>query len=245
MAAIEAAVMPRDGGSTDSALVAADLQVVMDYAAEQEAIREENEPPLWSRIVHGILDILGFIPVVEWVADPLNAGIYLLEGDNVNAGLSLAGMIPVVGYAAVGSRWVRVTRYLDRAELDEMIAAGRAVEVDGQDFARLAEGTDLAPLGRFLDDVDIPADAVRISWDTTRRWNSVLNRPAANTTYVVDGRFVYRTDAQGRVVEASGHLDSLPGGARNTYQQGVAGRGDRLPDDQGGHIFGRWFGGPG
>jgi hypothetical protein len=25
----------------------------------------------------------------------------------------------------------------------------------------------------------------------------------------------------------------------------VAGRGDRLPDDQGGPIFGRWFGGPG
>jgi hypothetical protein len=158
VAAIEAAVVPRDGGSTDSALVAADLQVVMGFAEEQQEIAEANEPPLWSQIVHGILDVLGFIPVLEWVADPINA--------------------------------VRVTRHLDQAQLDEMIAAGRVAPVDGQDFARLAEGTDLAPLGRFLDDVDIPADAVRLSSGTTRGWNSVLNRPAANTTYVVDGRFV-------------------------------------------------------
>lgn len=245
VAAIEAAVVPRDGGSTDSALVAADLQVVMDFAEEQQEIAEANEPPLWSQIVHGILDVLGFVPVLEWVADPINAGIYFVEGDHVNAGLSLAGMIPVVGYAAVGGRWVRVTRHLDQAQLDEMIAAGRVAPVDGQDFARLAEGTDLAPLGRFLDDVDIPADAVRLSSGTTRGWNSVLNRPAPNTTYVVDGRFVYRTDEHGRLFEASGHLDGLPGGPRNTYQQGVAGRGDRLPGDQGGHVFGTWFGGPG
>jgi len=158
VAAIEAAVVPRDGGSTDSALVAADLQVVMGFAEEQQEIAEANEPPLWSQIVHGIFDVLGFIPVLEWVADPINA--------------------------------VRVTRHLDQAQLDEMIAAGRVAPVDGQDFARLAEGTDLAPLGRFLDDVDIPADAVRLSSGTTRGWNSVLNRPAANTTYVVDGRFV-------------------------------------------------------
>lgn len=245
VAAIEAAVMPRDGGSTDSALVAADLQVVLDYAEEQEAIAEANEPPLWSRIVHGVLDVLGFIPVVEWVADPLNAGLYFVEGDQVNAGLSLAGMIPVIGYAAVGGRWVKVTRMLDRAELDELAAAGRIAPVDGSDFARLAEGTDLAPLSRFLDGVDIPADAVRVTSGSTGDWNRVLNNPLPNQTYVVDGRFVYRTDAHGRVVAADGHLDALPGGGRNTYQQRVSGRGDRQPGDQGGHLFGTWFGGPG
>ncbi len=244
-AAIEAAVMPRAGGSTDSQLVAADLQVVLDYAAEQERIREENDPPLWSKILHGVLDVLGFIPLVEYVADPLNAVFYLAEGDYANAGLSLAGMIPVIGYAAVGGRWVKVTRYLDEAQLDEMIAAGRAMPVDAGDVGRLADAGDLPQMARFIDDLDLPADTISLSSGATRSWNSELNRPLPNQTYLVDGRFVYRTDEFGRVTEASGHLDSLPGGARNTYQQRVSGRADRLPGDQGGHLFGTWFGGPG
>lgn len=246
VAAIEAAVVPRDGGSADSALVAADLQAVMDYSAEQQEIAEANEPPLWKQILHGVLDVIGFIPIVGEPADLINATWYAADGDYVNASLSAAGAIPLIGYAAVGGRWVRRTRLVDRAEFDELVAAGRLTTVDGTDLARMADGTDVAPsFQRFLDSVEIPEDAIRLGSGTTGGWTTALHRPLPNQTYVVDGRFVYRTDAQGRVIGASGHLDSLPGGARNKHQQGVAGRGDRLPDDQGGHIFGRWFGGPG
>jgi hypothetical protein len=48
-------------------------------------------------IVHGALDIAGFIPVLGAIPDGLNAGIYAVEGDWVNAGFSLVAMVPLWG----------------------------------------------------------------------------------------------------------------------------------------------------
>jgi hypothetical protein len=48
-------------------------------------------------IVHGALDLAGLIPVLGAIPDGINAGIYSLEGDWVNAGISTAAMIPFVG----------------------------------------------------------------------------------------------------------------------------------------------------
>ena len=76
-------------------------------------------------------------------------------------------------------------------------------------------------------------------------WNPALNRPAPSTTYYVGNRFGYTTDRLGRTVQAAGRLDTLGSGVRNTYQQQMAGRGDRLVADEGGHIFGTRFLGPG
>ena len=53
-----------------------------------------------SDIVHGVLDVAGFIPVVGAVADVANAAIYAAEGDWGNAALSAVSAIPVVGDAA-------------------------------------------------------------------------------------------------------------------------------------------------
>jgi hypothetical protein len=94
-----------------------------------------------------------------------------------------------------------MTRLVDRAEFDELVAAGRLTTVDGTDLARMADGTDVAPsFQRFLDSVEIPEDAIRLGSGTTGGWTTALHRPLPNQTYVVDGRFVYRTDAQGRVI---------------------------------------------
>lgn len=77
-------------------------------------------------------------------------------------------------------------------------------------------------------------------------WNQELNRPAPNTHYVVDDRFSYTTDSEGRVTHAEMTYDSThEPGDRNTYQQRIAGGEDRLPNDHGGHIFGTQFGAPG
>lgn len=65
----------------------------------------------------------------------------------------------------------------------------------------------------------------------------------ANQEYIVNG-YDYHTDGDGRVVEASGHLE-LKTSDRNSYQQEHAGRGDRLPTDQGGHLIATIFHGPG
>ena len=48
-------------------------------------------------IVHGALDIAGFIPVLGAIPDGINAGIYALEGNWANAGLSAVAMIPLWG----------------------------------------------------------------------------------------------------------------------------------------------------
>ncbi|WP_016895938.1 DNA/RNA non-specific endonuclease [Mycobacteroides abscessus] len=77
-------------------------------------------------------------------------------------------------------------------------------------------------------------------------WNQELNKPAPNTHYNVDDRFQYTTDEQRRVGHAEMTYDNgAEPGDRNGHQQRIAGGPDRLPGDQGGHIFGTQFGGPG
>lgn len=77
-------------------------------------------------------------------------------------------------------------------------------------------------------------------------WNQDLNKPAPNTHYNVDDRFQYTTDDQRRVGHAEMTYDhGAEPGDRNGHQQRIAGGPDRLPGDQGGHIFGTQFGGPG
>ncbi|WP_232785481.1 DNA/RNA non-specific endonuclease [Mycobacteroides chelonae] len=76
-------------------------------------------------------------------------------------------------------------------------------------------------------------------------WNQELNKPAPNTLYNVDDRFHYNTDDQSRVGHAHADLDASSAADRNGYQQRIAGGPDRLPGDEGGHIFGSQFGGPG
>src|SRR5690606_26562158 len=55
---------------------------------------------LWEAckdVVHIALDGIGLVPVVGEVADLINGGLYLLEGDGVNATLSFAAAVPVAG----------------------------------------------------------------------------------------------------------------------------------------------------
>ena len=64
---------------------------------------------LWQVLkepVHLLLDVGGLIPVVGEAADLVNGAIYLLEGDQLNAGLSFAGAIPFAGWAATGTKLV-------------------------------------------------------------------------------------------------------------------------------------------
>jgi hypothetical protein len=50
-------------------------------------------------VVHGALDIAGFVPVLGALPDAINAGLYAAEGDWVNAGMSLVAAIPAYGDA--------------------------------------------------------------------------------------------------------------------------------------------------
>jgi hypothetical protein len=58
---------------------------------------ERDEDLSAMDIVHGALDIAGFIPVLGAIPDGINAAIYVVEGDWTNAGLSAVAMVPAWG----------------------------------------------------------------------------------------------------------------------------------------------------
>lgn len=71
---------------------------------------------LFGRILDAgqtLLDVAGLVPGFGEVADGTNALIYLARGDNVNAALSAAAMIPFAGWGATGAKVL--TKYGDEA----------------------------------------------------------------------------------------------------------------------------------
>jgi len=70
-------------------------------AAAKQAGRQLSDPnSLTSQLGHTALDTIGMIPVAGSVAEATNAGWYAAQGDPVDAALSGASAIPVVGDAS-------------------------------------------------------------------------------------------------------------------------------------------------
>ncbi|RJK97523.1 hypothetical protein [Vallicoccus soli] len=94
----------------------------------------EEDRPWWSDAGHLLLDGAGLIPVVGEPADLANAAWYGAEGDELNAGLSAAGAIPVAGWFATGGKAVnKGVQAADAASdaarhADEVAAAARAAD---------------------------------------------------------------------------------------------------------------------
>ena len=55
--------------------------------------------------LHTTLDLIGISPIFGDLADLANAGLYALEGDWKNAGLSAASAIPFAGWGSTGAKW--------------------------------------------------------------------------------------------------------------------------------------------
>lgn len=82
-----------------------------------ECINIKVEHPEWSNarvyleasldLVHILLDGAGMVPVVGEIADLVSGGIYLLQGDGLNATLSFAATIPVAGWAATTAKYAK------------------------------------------------------------------------------------------------------------------------------------------
>ena len=77
----------------------------------------------------------------------------------------------------------------------------------------------------------------------SKDWNKAINNPAPNTSYLVDGRYVYETDKLGRVEKVEGKLTDEVFD-RNKYQQCKAGK-CGIEVDEGGHLIASIFGGAG
>lgn len=65
----------------------------------------------------------------------------------------------------------------------------------------------------------------------------------ANIEYTTPNGHIYRTDHKGRIKKVYVDNLSLKDGDRNNYAQKTVGGEDRLPDDDGGHLIARMFGG--
>lgn len=72
--------------------------VVYDEAVQSDGMGCQRRKDLSTMdIVHGALDIAGLIPALGAIPDGINAAIYVVQGDWVNAGLSAAAALPVAG----------------------------------------------------------------------------------------------------------------------------------------------------
>jgi RHS repeat-associated protein len=97
-----------------------------------KALKKEAQANELLDIAQTGLDALGMIPVVGEPIDGLNAGIYWVRGDKVNAALSAASMLPIAGWVTEGGKLVRKTvkviaKYGEDA-LEGIKVAGKEVE---------------------------------------------------------------------------------------------------------------------
>ena len=58
-------------------------------------------------VVHIILDVAGLVPVIGEVADLVGGGLYILQGDGVNATLAFASAIPFAGWASTSAKYCK------------------------------------------------------------------------------------------------------------------------------------------
>ncbi|WP_342550398.1 hypothetical protein MKX57_15250 [Lysinibacillus sp. FSL M8-0216] len=84
------------------------LPVVKKAAqATTKAVKNAVKPKNLLNTLQVGLDLVGLIPGVGEIADGVNGIIYLARGDKVNAALSFGAMIPFVGWAATGGKFVK------------------------------------------------------------------------------------------------------------------------------------------
>ncbi|TAK22337.1 MAG: hypothetical protein EPO26_11590 [Chloroflexota bacterium] len=99
--------------------------------------------------IHTVLDVAGLVPGFGEIADGINAGFYLAQGDTTNAALSGAAMIPFAGWAATTTKLgLKATKGLAAVNRVEHLLAHNPAEIMGtlRDIARTP-----GPFG--LDDV--------------------------------------------------------------------------------------------
>ena len=81
-------------------------EILVSMPMDLEAFGNANKTPMTKETVHTMLDAAGMIPGGGELFDIANAGLYALEKDWKNAGLSGAAAVPILGYFANGIKIV-------------------------------------------------------------------------------------------------------------------------------------------
>ncbi len=105
----------------------------LEVPFDRSSARIHNETPsdaTFLDAIHLLLDALGLIPVAGEPVDIINSFVYLVEGDIINANLSLMGAIPVAGWFSVGGRVFNRSFGRALSETAEVGAGSAAKTVD-------------------------------------------------------------------------------------------------------------------
>lgn len=148
-----------------------------------------------SDVTHGALDVVGVIPVVGEPFNLIGAGVYVLEGDYVSAGLDLAAMWPAGGQAATVTKYgakgtKAVVEQVEKKAAKEVEAqaaeaagskAGKeAAEASGEKAAKASEN---ASGGGYVNGPKkrSPRKPNREKWE--KEGGTVKDHPDGSTTY--------------------------------------------------------------
>jgi len=101
------------------------LQPCPTPSSPREAVKHDGG--LLSSIGHGVLDVVGLVPVLGAPADGANAAWYAADGGTLNAGLSAAGMVPFLGWGATGTK-IGIKGFKAARAVEETGLAGKGVK---------------------------------------------------------------------------------------------------------------------
>jgi len=224
-----------------------------------------EEQALYLDLAQMALDVVGIVEPTPF-ADGANTVISLFRGDWLGAGLSAVGMIPYLGDAAkLGKlgKWAETmanvvevaAKNADFAKaiepvlkrIDDAIAA-----VPDSVMSKLPRSVQdtlsntRSKIDELLHGGDVATIGGRVRrFDNLDDFNRAANNAAPNTTYEF-GNYTWKTDSQGRVVEASGKVDLTRADGRSgtdgvgTTEIGKEGQ----AGDIGFHLIGDQFNGP-
>jgi predicted ribonuclease toxin of YeeF-YezG toxin-antitoxin module len=174
-------------------------------------------------------------------------GNQLTEEQRQNGLLMALGIGGVAGAAKVADKVASDTKVIPYSKefaqkhVQKVQAFGTTIRDIVQKFAVKSDG------GKGTGKVVLAKGSIEITkveygkHYTRERMKKVLK---PNIEYTSPGGHLYKTDEKGRITSVEGSLD-LGSGKRNNYAQRIAGREDRLPDDQGGHLIASIFKGSG
>jgi WXG100 family type VII secretion target len=189
----------------------------------------------WMEWLHGGLDVVGFVPAVGEVADAINALIFLAEGRHLEAGISAAAMIPVLGDAGKIGKWtVKAGKELTEAASER--GAREFAESMADAYKRGASAGDVVPssrltrglLGEKLATEALAADGHKvISWKPDL---SGTNRPGFDIItvrddylYAIDNKALTRAGNVSEVSSLTRNFDNNLASARQEIQAALDG----------------------
>jgi hypothetical protein len=171
MNAIAAAIgsPPKLGAPAFQPLLADDLKNIGDALQHEADVAEEEAGPLWAQIGHGLLDIVGMVPVIGEPVDFVNGVWYYADGDVINGSLSMGAVIPFAGWAATGGKWgKRVLGAEELAKLNRLARDGENIRIFAKD-GKLLDHADLTLPETFAADRFLSPDELA-RWSGSREF---------------------------------------------------------------------------